>query len=242
MLSCERARLARLIVRSHPTHVLRNERSQRTRTTVEGATGHVREAAWCHPTDRTFSPTRFQIHGDLYLLMRFTICSSFLTLMVPRDGSYCPSTAQCTLATSTRNLTKISRLPLTSNPRGLVTVLWRSWQTNIVMPSFVAPQHPRHAPSPPPATKAQGTCFGSTWQICGHQPTLFLRRPPHCTFIARPFTSTASFLTADGFVPSTLSTFANAEHHLDRIRRTLDHVCHRVLLGSDTAVVFRLGK
>ena len=149
MLSCERARLARLIVRSHPTLVLRNERSQRTRTTVEGATGHVREAAWCHPTDRTFSPTRFQIHGDLYLLMRFTICSSFLTLMVPRDGSYCPSTAQYTLATSTRNLTKISRLPLTLNPRGLVTVLWRSWQTNIVMPSFVAPQHPRHAPSSP---------------------------------------------------------------------------------------------
>ena len=41
-------------------------RFQRTCTRVERAARDPRQAAWCHSTDRAFSPTRFQLHGDLY--------------------------------------------------------------------------------------------------------------------------------------------------------------------------------
>ena len=150
-----------------------------------------------------------------------------------RDGSQRLSTTQCTLAAfspTPHNQERYCDCPNIESTRPASLILFHS--------ALVPGNQHRHAPHdmrgthPGPSnqsTRRGRNVFGCTWSSTH---SLFLAKRvwlPHCTFIARPFTSSGDLLTADGFVLSCpihlhLLQIERPSVRHDRIRRSRDHV------------------
>ena len=155
---------------------------------------------------------------------------------------------QCTLAAfspTPHNQERYCDCPNVESTRPASLILFHS--------ALVPGNQHRHAPHdmrgthPGPSnqsTRRGQNVFGRPWSSTH---SLFLAKRvwlPHCTFIARPFTSSGDLLTADGFVLSCPIHLHLLQIERESVATTVSGAavivfCHRVLLGddSDTALV-----